>query len=194
MWGMKNRAHIWLERLSSLRLSLLRQAATKVGLQAIHVEILEYLEKSNKYSNTGQALSEFLGVTKGSISQSLKLLEEKELILREPCANDKRYSRLSLTKKGLDALSKVQKEIPDLPDMGDQIEQSFRAVLLSWQTKNKMRTFGLCITCKYNEQLENGKFLCRLTEEYLTRPDTQKICREHEFEATSLKKIKLSLG
>jgi len=187
---MKKRAHIWLERLSSLRLSLLRQAATKVGLQAIHVEILEYLEKSNKYSNTGLALSEFLGVTKGSVSQSLKLLEEKGLVDRVPCVTDKRYSRLSLSKKGSDALTKVQKEIPELPNMGDKVEQSFRAVLLSWQTQNRSRTFGLCNTCKYNEQLDNGKYLCRLTNEALTRADTQKICREHEFETTHPDKLK----
>jgi MarR family transcriptional regulator, negative regulator of the multidrug operon emrRAB len=187
---MKNTAHIWLERLSSLRLSLLRQAATKVGLQAIHVEILEYLGKSNKYSNTGLALSEFLGVTKGSVSQSLKLLEEKGLVDRVPCPTDKRYSRLSLSKKGADALTKAQKEIPDLPNMGDKVEQSFRAILLSWQTQNKLKTFGLCITCKYNEQLDNGKYLCGLTQEALTRPDTQKICREHEFETTRPDKLK----
>jgi MarR family transcriptional regulator, negative regulator of the multidrug operon emrRAB len=190
---MKNRAHIWLERLSSLRLSLLRQAATKFGLQAIHVEILEYLEKSNKYSNTGQALSEFLGVTKGSVSQSLKLLEEKGLVVRTPCSVDKRYSRLSLSKNGAGILIKVQKDIPDLPNMGDNVEKSFRAILLSWQTQNKLRTFGLCITCKYNERLDNGKYLCRLTQEALTLPDTQKICREHEFETTTPNKLKLSL-
>jgi MarR family transcriptional regulator, negative regulator of the multidrug operon emrRAB len=187
---MENTAHIWLERLSSLRLSLLRQAATKVGLQAIHVEILEYLGKSNKYSNTGLALSEFLGVTKGSVSQSLKLLEEKGLVYRVPCSIDKRYSRLSLSNKGIDILTKVQKEIPDLPNMGDKVDQSFRAILLSWQTQNKLKTFGLCITCKYNEQLDNGKYLCGLTQEALTRPDTQKICREHEFETTRPGKLK----
>jgi MarR family transcriptional repressor of emrRAB len=187
---MKNRAHIWLERLSSLRLSLLRQAATKIGLQAIHVEILEYLEKSNKYSNTGLALSEFLGVTKGSVSQSLKLLEEKKLVNRAPCPADKRYSRLSLSKKGVDILIEVQKEIPALPNLGDKVEQSFRAILLSWQMQNKSRTFGLCITCKYYERLDKGKYLCGLTEEALTQSDTQKICREHEFEKTRPDKLK----
>ena len=179
---MKNKAHIWLERLSSLRLSLLRQAATKVGLQAIHAEILEYLDKSNKYSNTGLALSEFLGVTKGSVSQSLKLLEEKGLVDKVPCATDKRYSRLSLSKKGRETLNKVQKETPELPDMADQFVPGFRDILVNWQMKNKLRTFGLCITCKYNERLDNGKYLCGLTQEKLTRLDTQKICREHEFE------------
>jgi hypothetical protein len=95
-----------------------------------------------------------------------------------------------LSKKGSETLIKVQKEIPELPDMGDKVEQSFRAILLSWQAQNKLRTFGLCSTCKYNEQLGNGKYLCRLTDEALTKSDTQKICREHEFDTTRSNKLK----
>lgn len=71
---MDHNIDMWIERISSLRSSLVRKAATAAGLQFIHAEILEYLGRCNRYSNTAQALTEYLGLTKGSVSQSLKLL------------------------------------------------------------------------------------------------------------------------
>ena len=66
---------IWLERLSSLYKSQMRQAASVEGFQLVNLEIMQYLSLCNGYSNTAQALSEYLGQTKGSISQSLKIME-----------------------------------------------------------------------------------------------------------------------
>lgn len=50
--------------------------AAEEGLQLVHVEILQYLSVCNRYSDTTQTISEYLGQTKGSIFQSLGHLEE----------------------------------------------------------------------------------------------------------------------
>ncbi len=60
----------------------MRKFATEEGLQLVHVEILQYLSVCNRYSDTTQTISEYLGQTKGSISQSLSNLEENGYIKR----------------------------------------------------------------------------------------------------------------
>lgn len=47
-----------------------------------------------------QALADYLGLTKGTVSQSLQLLERKGLIARLPDDADRRVLRLSLTADG----------------------------------------------------------------------------------------------
>lgn len=178
---MKQNTSIWLERLLSLRSSLQRKAAAVVGLQLTHAEILDYLSKCNHYSNTALALTEYLGLTKGSLSQSLKLLEGKGLIKRTPCPDDKRVARLSLTAEGAAILASVSAQIPDLSLKDSDDEQALMHILSAWQHQHGLRGFGLCGSCRYNQTLDAGNFLCGLTNDALTKDDTEKICREFLF-------------
>ncbi len=172
---------IWLERLSSLYKSQLRHAANTEGVQVVHLEILRYLSISNHYSNTAQALSEYLGQTKGSISQSLKILEKDGYIERRPCLEDKRVTRIFLTKAGRASLERMSGYLmPNLDEEPEHID-SIRSLLQKWQIKNNHKGFGQCQSCRFNRKLDNGKFQCGLTDAPLTSIDIRKICREHEF-------------
>ncbi len=178
---MTSQQFVYLERLSALRVSLTRQAAARLGIQGIHAEILEYLSHCNKYSNTAQALSEYLGVTKGSISQSLKTLEEKGLITRIECKEDKRYFRLSLSQEGKKIVKNMKLDLPETTASYLK-EESLEHILKTWQNKNNLRSFGLCETCKHKETIADNKFRCGLTKEKLSVADTKKICREHAYQ------------
>lgn len=59
-----------------------RQAAVDAGLLPVQWAILGYVRDANRYSNTPQALAEYLALTKGTVSQSLKLLEARGWINR----------------------------------------------------------------------------------------------------------------
>ncbi|PJB71362.1 MAG: MarR family transcriptional regulator [Alphaproteobacteria bacterium CG_4_9_14_3_um_filter_47_13] len=183
---MMNDTNIWLERLSSLYKSQMRKAAGIEGVQLVHFEILRYLSLCNKYSNTAQAVSEYLGQTKSSISQSLQFLENNDLIERKTDPVDKRFARLFLTKNGKTCLERMNKNLaPEIPDHQGTTE-IIKMILGLWQKQNDHRSFGQCHSCLYNRRLENGKFQCGLTNETLTKSDTTKLCREHEFLADSL--------
>ncbi|MCP5235370.1 MAG: MarR family transcriptional regulator [Zoogloeaceae bacterium] len=54
-----------------------RQQAVAAGLPAVQWNILHCLSMANRYSNTPQALTEYLELTKGTVSQSLKRLEAR---------------------------------------------------------------------------------------------------------------------
>ncbi len=179
---MINDLDIWLERLSSLYKSQMREAASAEGMQVVHLEILRYLSISNHYSNTAQALSEYLGQTKGSISQSLKILEKDGFIERKPCHTDKRVIRVFMTKKGEASLDRMSQQLmPNLEGVPGDINV-IRSLLQKWQNQNDRQGFGQCQSCRFNRDLGNGEFECGLTETPLTPIDVKKICREHEFD------------
>ena len=173
--------NIWLERLTSLYRSQVRQFASQEGLQAVHIEILQYLSMCNRYSNTAQALSEYLGLTKGSISQSLKVLEKDAYIERRSCLSDKRITRLHLTAKAQASITRISSNL--LPDSGasDNTTQAIKSLIREWQIKNEHQGFGQCRSCQFNQSQGDGQFTCGLTGEALAEAEVQQLCREHRF-------------
>src|ERR1700674_5335522 len=67
------------ERLGNLMRTELRKSGGDEALQPVHLQALIYLSKANRYSNTPQALAEYLGLTKGTVSQTLLLLDPRGL-------------------------------------------------------------------------------------------------------------------
>lgn len=173
--------NIWLERLSSLQRKHMRAAANAEGIQLVHLEILRFLVISNKYSNTAQALCDYLGQTKGSISQSLKLIEDAGHIVRKPCEKDGRVIRLYLSADGLKCMKRLEKDLlPDLPENEKRLNV-LRDILSEWQVRNDLKGFGQCNSCRFNKSLSQNKFKCGLTGEALAETDLDKICQEHVF-------------
>ncbi len=177
---MERDTKIWLERLSTLHHSQIRKVVNAEKLQVVHFEILYYLSICNRYSNTAQAISEYFGQTKGSISQSLKFLEEQGYVARSVDLDDKRYVRLSLTVSGAECLARMAQDNVVMPSSPETAE-ILKKLLLFWQKSHGMKIFGLCTSCKYNQKKANGAFVCGLTGEALSKSDSEKICREHEF-------------
>jgi len=178
---MVNDIEIWLERLTALYKSQMHHAANSEGMQVVHLEILQYLSIANKYSNTAQALSEYLGQTKGTISQSIKLLENNGHIKRQPSDKDKRVVGLYLTQTGKDSLHSMSNQL--MPNLNGNINEveTIKALLQKWQNASKHKGFGQCLSCKFNQKTSSEEFRCTLTDETLSVIDVNKICREHEF-------------
>jgi MarR family transcriptional regulator, negative regulator of the multidrug operon emrRAB len=168
----------WLERLSALHRNLMRKFASEQGLPLVHVEILQYLSICNRYSDITQSISDYLGQTKGSISQSVGLLEEAGFIKRTQDRLDKRVFHLSLQAKGLTVTNRMLSSI----QLGgvDKVAPQLRTLLTSIQKQNGLKGFGVCITCKFNQNPAIDSFVCGLTQETLTAVDVKKICKEHE--------------
>ena len=96
-----------LNALSRAMLFEQRQAAIGAGLLPVQLAMLGYLRDANRYSNMPQCLAEYLGLTKGTVSQSLKILEERGWVLRQPDGADRRVVRLTLSEAGLTALERA---------------------------------------------------------------------------------------
>lgn len=178
---MNQELNVWLERLSSLYKSQMRQAASAAGLQMVHLEVMQYLSVCNGYSNTAQALSEYLGQTKGSISQTLKVMEQLGLVTKSNCTRDKRIVRLSLTGQGQAKLSAMQADLVSMAASDEQLSIGIQQLLKNWQQTHNQSGFGLCRSCRFHQSIDKKKFLCQLTKETLSTDGNLQLCREHAF-------------
>ncbi|WP_417543726.1 MarR family winged helix-turn-helix transcriptional regulator [Marinobacter sp.] len=179
-----------LERLSSLLQSENRARLNQYGLQTVQFEALHYLSICNRYSNTPKAVAEYLGLTKGTVSQSIKVLENKGLLIKEQDRKDKRITRLQITASG-DDLVKLLTPSPLLASYCEQAQQgepeaiieNLTSLLRQIQTQHQHKTFSQCHSCRHNQKLGEGKFFCQLTQEPLSATEVELICREHEPKA-----------
>ncbi len=160
----------------------MRQAVSAEGFQLVNLEIMQYLSMCNSYSNTAQALSEYLGQTKGSISQSLKIMEKSDHIERKNCEKDKRVVRIFLTGKGQASLVRMSKHLVNMPEEDPEVLAGIKSLLKAWQKKNNHKGFGQCLSCRYHQADNVKRFKCGLTDEHLPTQEKLKLCREHVFE------------
>ncbi|HCC6341285.1 MarR family winged helix-turn-helix transcriptional regulator [Citrobacter amalonaticus] len=173
-----------LERLVSLQMGSLYRHPQLKGLPATWVQILYYLTRCNGYSNTPAATTEYLGLTKGTVSQSLNKLESEGWIRKESDSRDKRVVHLVLTPKACDVMRGImqdnQREQWDsLPFSEEQLKTVFLAHLRSMQKSQGARLFGECRFCRFHQQ-QNGHPWCGLTGEPIPMESITLICREFE--------------
>lgn len=176
-----------LERICSLLRSESRAEGAALGLQPVQLEALHYLALCNRYSDTPQAVADYLGSTKGTVSQTLNVLERKGLISKKQDIRDKRVLHLSVTATGRHILKKnlpapyLQRVCTLMPeDRVNALGEGLTQLLQTLQRANGLKSFGQCRSCRFNRVREDGYF-CALTEEPLSKRDTELICREHEI-------------
>lgn len=175
------------ERITALIRSEERRKCAELGLQQVHLQILDYLARCNRFSDTAAALTNYLGLTKGTISSSLQIMESKGLIVKTVDAVDKRVVHLSLSDKGrellalacpADLFNRASTLLSHEHD--DAVNAAFAQVLAALQRANRSQAFGLCKTCKHFTVQDDG-FMCALTQQSLSVPDSEKICQEHNL-------------
>ena len=174
-----------IERMTALLRSEERKKCTELGLQPVHLQVLDYLSRCNRYSDTPAALTNYLGMTRGTVSQTLLLLEKKEFIKKTTDAIDRRKVHLNLLSDGSAILK--QARTSDLFTQAALLfkehdfihnEEMFMKALTALQKANKSQSFGLCKTCQYFTTTSVG-LNCGLTKEPLNQSDSEKICQEH---------------
>ena len=171
--------------------NLMRAESRRVGsdeqLQPVHVEALVYLSKANRYSNTPQALAEYVGITKGTASQSLLLLDRRGLIERYQDDLDRRVVRLRLSATGEQFLYEAQPQLAwqhatrnISPNRIRNAVSALRETLTTFQADNEGNAFGDCPGCQHFERLSARAYRCGLMGDRLSGPDTRKICWLYE--------------
>ncbi|MGE0372137.1 MAG: MarR family winged helix-turn-helix transcriptional regulator [Gammaproteobacteria bacterium] len=177
----------YIERIGSLLRAEQRADAGVFGLQAVHVDALRYLERCNRYSNTPAALAAYLRSTKGTVSQTLKLLERAGYLNKTGDPSDGRVVHLLLTAKGRKILKKLA--VParwshslERVEEGryEEAARTLNSLLQHAQLSNGYRTFGACHSCRHLIGTKGGGYRCGLTGEALSPADTARICYEHE--------------
>jgi MarR family transcriptional regulator, organic hydroperoxide resistance regulator len=178
--------HALLERIGNLLRQEMRRSGADRGLQPVQLEALNYLAICNRFSNTPQGVAEYLGLTKGTVSQTLKVLEARGLIRKSPDPDDRRVVHLALTGAGARALAEsippsllATALAPLAPKQADAIAAALRNLLGELQRANDGRTFGVCRSCRYHAVVSATVSRCQLLGADLSSADAGRICREH---------------
>jgi len=177
--------HEYIERISRVLDSEARQVGSDYNLQPIQLNALRFLKRANRYSNTPQGVTEYLGLTKGTVSQTLTVLESKGFINKTPDKRDGRVVHLDVTRSGRKLLEKttpsptIRRVWEDLEGQS-QLVNDLKKFLVAMQKKNGMKAFGVCGTCRFNKKVAEKKFFCELTRENLSLKDSELLCREFQ--------------
>lgn len=171
----------YLEALITIFRGEQRNLASELSLQQVHMQIIHYLGRCNRYSDSFLTLCDYLGQTKGSLSTSVSLLEKKALVYKKPDDLDKRKSHLQLTKLGTEVYNQQnhlwEKALVQLTGNDKkQITSSLQLLLKALQKGNNNHLFGVCAQCKHLTINNNNEEKCGLTQEILYKSDLDLIC------------------
>ncbi len=172
------------------RLDRLARSGEAVGdLNPAQWEALRFIARANRFSRTPAALAEYLGSTRGTVSQTLIALEQKGQITRQPSARDRRSVTLALTTLGERSLKDdpILALAADLaaadPEKLAVVVETLRAVLRAMIARNGGRAFGACYSCRHFRKgggSARQPHHCALLDEPLSEADSQAICVEQE--------------
>ena len=152
-------------------------------LNPVQLSVLEYLSLANHFSRKPSHVAEFLGSTRGTVSQTLKSLASKAYVTETKSKLDKRSISYQLTDLGQEALASQKCLAGALSDIASQDLSSLAKILREVLEKaieiNGQRSFGICKNCSHFQKREVGGH-CALLNVPLKPADTSKICAEQK--------------
>ncbi|MDD2986488.1 MarR family winged helix-turn-helix transcriptional regulator [Flavobacterium sp.] len=177
-----------LERISQAFRVLLWNESKEFSLSPIQVQVLIFLlHHSDQKRKVSYLASEF-NMTKATISDTIKTLEQKLLIKKEFEPHDTRSYIIQLTEKGKDfaeqtALFAKQIEVP-IDQLQSKDKENLLLSLLDiihYLNKSGIITIQrMCFTCRYYEANKNGQeHFCGLLNTKLTDSELRIDCAEH---------------
>ena len=178
---------IMLERLGRV----LQNEAHTCGLKPTQWDALRYLLRANQFSRNPTTLTSYLGMTKGTVSQTLNALERKGFITKETDLHDRRTVSLELSATGRAVLEKdpmntLVQSIEGLAEPERRtLLDNLNDILLSLLQKRGGRPFGICNACRFFQpHASDGKpHRCALLSVVLSEEECKQICAEYEAAA-----------
>jgi len=167
---------------------IVQNDAHREGLKPTQWEALRFLARANRFSRSPRAVTAYLGMTKGTVSQTLNALETKGLIRKISESADRRSLRLELTPLGLrmleqDPLLELETALEGLSGRNrEAITQLLEGVLTGMLERRGGKPFGVCKTCRhFRKKADAGEpHFCNLLKLPLTKTDSKQICVEQE--------------
>lgn len=181
-----------LERMSHVFRLLLWEQTKKHNLSPIQTQILIYAYYQPRNDRTITTYAKRLNVTKATISDAVKSLERKELVLKETDKKDNRYYYLSLTNKGKSLVKKIEgwnerfaKHIhPIHQEAKINFYHMLLGLLISFEKEGLLNKHKICFTCMHfqrRKENKNSYYYCLLLDQPLEAKDLRLDCPEHEI-------------
>ena len=173
------------KRIRELILRLARLGASASwhdDLNPAQASALGYLARANRFSRAPSHVADYLGTTRGTMSQTLKALERKGYVTEARSEADKRSITFDLTEAGTMAAAQqgaLERAIATLPrETQSELEEHLTSALIQLIEANGGRAFGVCRTCRHHQH-SRGEHHCGLLNVVLSAEEPDQLC--HEF-------------
>lgn len=166
---------------------IVQNDAHSFGLKPTQWEALRFLESANRFSRTPGGLTAYLGMTKGTVSQTLSALERKGLISKTVAVGDKRGVMLDLTAAGsevlkADPLATIEEDLKGFtPQERAALSALLSKFLKTMLKRRRSAQFGQCQECSHfmSRHTDGTPHFCALLAEPLSVADSDLMCVEY---------------
>lgn len=166
---------------------LFQASAQHHGLSATQLQLLHYIHyHPNPQHRRGAFMAREFNVTKATVSDSIKALEQKGLVQKITDERDTRSFILSLTPRG-EAIAKatdgitqpLETTIGMLPaDQKEQLTHSLFEMIYRLNQTGVISTQRMCLNCKYYNGDHQRDHYCNLIDQPLKAFDLRLECPE----------------
>jgi DNA-binding MarR family transcriptional regulator len=171
--SVSNKIVVGLERISEVFRTLLWTEAKKSGVSPIQIQILIFVAYHKSALCTVSYLAKEFDVTKPTISDAVKALEKKKLILKDYSGADSRSFIIVLSEKGRELVSVTENYANPLKKQfdtfdTDQLETVYEAIVKLIHNLNKAGIISVqrtCFSCRFHSKKDGGDYC-----EYLQKP------------------------
>jgi DNA-binding MarR family transcriptional regulator len=176
------------ERLSTLFRANLQNQAKKHGLSPLQTQIILFVcDHEKSLCNTSFLASEF-AVTKPTVSDAVRVLVEKKLLIKKQDAKDARAFSLQLSASGKRLHQKLHELSENLYEKLDafnsatdeEVWAALYKLIKALQSNNEIPS-RMCHSCEHfaDKHPEGKPHYCLLMEDALTLQDLRLDCPEH---------------
>ena len=174
-----------LERIGEVSRAMRWQEATGSGISPLQLRILGFVSDHAGQSVGVARLAEELQVTKPTVSDSVKLLVDRGLLVRKPDPLDGRGHTLRLTAAGLKHLPAAEPFAAALAMLPRQERETLLLALMrlleALLSSGEVQVQRMCWTCAHYSGDRQGKHHCLLLRKDLAVSELRTDCPEHEL-------------
>lgn len=177
-----------LERLSQVFRILLWEKAKEYGISPIQIQLMIFIQHHSQDKSTISYLAQEFNFTKPTISDAIKVLEQKQFIKKITDSTDTRSYTIQLTAKGEKIVSEAENFANPLTDIITKSTKADKLVL--WKNianlitqLNKLEVISIqrtCFNCKHYSIKGKTPF-CNLLDQKLQTQDIRIDCQEFEM-------------
>jgi DNA-binding MarR family transcriptional regulator len=183
-----SRVVVALERLTHLFRVKLWQENRRHGLSPIQLQILIHLLYHRRDLCTVSQLAREFNLTAPTISDAVRILEEKRLLESHRDVRDRRISTLALTARGRTIAREAGLFANDLKHRVARLDPEVKATVLAalLQTIAGLQEDGIisparmCLSCRFYERRDAEHFQCKLLQKTLPARDLRVDCPEFQ--------------
>lgn len=176
-----------LERISEVFKVLIWDKAKLLGLSPIQIQILIFIAYHKPSLCNVSHLAKEFNVTKPTISDAIKMLDKKDLIIKDYSSSDSRSYTILLSSKGNEIVSKTDDFAEPLRDIISQFEgtqitafyEVLNSLIYSLNRKGILSVQRTCFGCRFYEKSANQGY-CKLLNKDLHLDDLRLDCPEYE--------------